>query len=191
MAYTITETQAAELLKIADAIVGPYVKKGFIQPSQKDDYIQELMLVLVKTQDTDVIPPGVSLTTFATEIMKKRIFSIMRKYKAKKNVLNSAISLNQLQKNEDGEDEELIDQLSSEGLFCSPIVALQNESMNELKLDMAFFLETLEPLEREICKMRMHAPIRAIAAELNMRYTQVYRILKGIHKKLLIQKLRD
>ena len=60
MAYTITEAQATELLKIADALVGKKISKGMISESDRKDYIQELMLIMVQHQDDWTVPEGVS-----------------------------------------------------------------------------------------------------------------------------------
>ena len=99
MAYTITEAQATELLKIADALVGKKISKGMISESDRKDYIQELMLIMVQHQDDWTVPEGVSFEAYANTVMEKRLINIWEKFHPKKDIMQNAVSLNEILKN--------------------------------------------------------------------------------------------
>ena len=91
MAYGITEAQAVELLKIGDALVGKQVKSGYIAESDRDDYIQDLMLIMVSHQSDWDVPEGVKFEAFANTIMRNRLISLWReRHPTKGNQLRNA-----------------------------------------------------------------------------------------------------
>ena len=155
MAYTITEVQAVELLKIADALVGKQIKTGFISKSDRDDYIQELMLLMIRHQSDWNVPEGITFEGFANTVMKKRLISIWRRRHSRRDALNNAESLNTTFCNDDGEEEEFINLVTDSGQIFSDSSMILDAKRLALIWDVRIFLNTLSERERYFCKLLM------------------------------------
>jgi len=156
MAYSITEAQAVELLKIAGALVGKQVKSGYIAESDRDDYTQELMLIMVSHQSDWNVPMGVKFEAFANTVMRKRLISVWRGRHKMGNLLRNAESLNATFCNDDGEEEEFINLVTDSGQFFSDSSMSLNAKRLALIWDVRIFLNTLPERERYFCKLLIH-----------------------------------
>ena len=187
MAYKIEESQAAELLKIADTIVSKQIKKGLITESERDDYIQELMLIMVQHQDDWIIPENVRFESYANTVMEKRIFSIYRKRHPQKDVLHDALSLNNTFCNEDGNEEEFINRLSENGII-SPIYEF-NSILNksELIANIRLFFTTLSDDERELCDILMYHNKAEASRILGKHKHTIWRMINRIREKMMTE----
>lgn len=185
MAYTITDARAIVLKRIANAVVGPQVKNGFIKEREKTDYVQELLLIMVNHQEDWTIPEKVCFETFATMVMKKRFISLWRTFHSEKDVLLNATSLNLIQKDEDGEDEELLDEVAEDGSIDNPSVVFKMERKRQLQLDVADFLKTLSEDDRKLCELLMEHGLRGTAAILGKHKYIISRRITRIRKLML------
>ena len=184
MAYTITEAQAVELLKIADALVGKQVKSGYIAESDRDDYIQDLMLIMVRHQSDWNVPEGVKFEAFADTVMRKRLISIWRHRHNRRDALNHTESLNTTFSNDDGEEEEFINLVTESGEFFSNSSVTLNASRQALIWDVRVFLNTLTEKERHFCKLLMCYGISDTKRILNVHRMVFLRMINRIRKKM-------
>lgn len=185
MAYTITDTQAVTIDKIARSLVGKQVKNHFIPESDKEDYVQELLLIMIQHQDDWMIPEKVCFETFVTMVMKKRLISIWRAFHAEKEILSYASSLNVIQKDEDGEDEELVDELAENGTLDDVAFVYHEEKRRMLRLDIPEFLKTLPDDERELCELLMQHGLRKTADILRRHKFSITRMIRRIRRKMI------
>ncbi len=183
MAYTITEAQAVELLKIAEELVGKHVKTGSISESDRKDYVQELMLLMVQHQDDWTVPVGVRFESFAGTVMKKRLISIWRKAHRKYDVMNSADSLNIAFTNEFGEEDEIISLLTENG-FVYPGEAVTTGN-GKLIAEVRLFISTLPQEEQLLCKLLMYYKPTAASRIMKKNRKTIVRLIQKIQKKMI------
>lgn len=185
MAYTITEAQATELLKIAEALVCKQIKKGMIPASDHDDYIQELVLIMVQHQDDWTVPEGIDFPIYAYTVMAKRLFSIWHKRHQKKDLMADAISLNITFINEDGEKEELINCLTEYGLMLNNTETNPNGIRADLIPEVRKFIATLPEKEQELCELLMHHSKAETCRILGKKRTHIWRMMKPVRNKMV------
>ena len=185
MAYTITEAQAAELLKIADTLVGKQIKGGLIPESDRDDYIQELMLIMVEHQNDWTVPDGVRFESYANTVMEKRLISIWRKKNVQKDVLNNALSLNATFIDEDEKEEEFVNRLTENGMMVNDAESSINWSRGRYIAEIRLFVATLPEDERELCETLMHYNKVETARILGKHKQTIWRMMDRIRKKML------
>ena len=185
MAYTITEAQAAELLKIADTLVGKQIKGGLIPESDRDDYIQELMLIMVEHQNDWTVPDGVRFESYANTVMEKRLISIWRKKNVQKDVLNNALSLNATFIDEDEKEEEFVNRLTEDGMMANDAESSINWSRGRYIAEIRLFVATLPEDERELCETLMHYNKVETARILGKHKQTIWRMMDRIRKKML------
>ncbi len=185
MAYIITDTQAATMRRIAMSLVGQEIKKHFIPEADKMDYVQELLKIMVQHQNDWSVPEKVCFETFVVMVMKKRLISIWREKHAEKEILSEATSLNTIQKDEDGFDEELQDQLAENGTFDDFSFVFHEERKRMLRLDIPEFLRTLPDDERELCNLLMQYGLRRTALILKRHKYSLTRKIHRIRNKMI------
>lgn len=185
MAYTITEAQATELLKIADALVGKKISKGMISESDRKDYIQELMLIMVQHQNDWTVPEGVSFEAYANTVMEKRLINIWEKFHPKKDIMQNAVSLNEILKNDEGEEEEFISRLTEDGMMVNDAEISANWARGRLIAEVRLFVATLPDEERELCEILMYHNKVETARILGKHKQSVWRIMGRIREKML------
>lgn len=185
MAYTITEAQAAELLKIADTLVGKQVKSGLISNSDRDDYIQELMLIMVQHQDDWTVPEGVRFEAYANTVMEKRLISIWRKKNVQKDVLHNALSLNATFIDDDEKEEEFVNRLTENGMMANDAESSINWSRGRYIAEIRLFVSTLPEDERELCETLMCYNKVETARILGKHKQTIWRMMDRIRKKML------
>ena len=185
MAYTITEAQATELLKIADVLVGKQVKNGLIPESDRKDYIQELMLIMVQHQADWTVPAGVRFESYANTVMEKRLINIWKKNHLQKDILHGAVSLNATYINSDGEEEEFINNLSENGIMLSDTDISTSCSHGRLIAEIRLFVATLPAEEQKLCELLMHEPINNnIPQMMGIHRQTVWRMIHRIRRKM-------
>lgn len=184
MAYTITEAQAAELLKIADNLVGKQVKNGLIQESDRKDYIQELMLIMVQHQDDWTVPEGVRLESYANTVMEKRLFNIWRKKHPKKDVMNDAISLNNTFLDADGEEDEFINLVTENGVMNTDTEISTSWSRDRLIAEVRLFVATLPQDDQTLCELLMYHSVTETAGILGKSRLFIWRKIYRIRDKM-------
>ena len=185
MAYTITEAQAAELLKIADALVGKKISKGMISESDRKDYIQELMLIMVQHQDVWTVPEGVRFESYANTVMEKRLINIWKKNHLQKDVLHDAVSLNATYSNCDGEEEEFINNLTENGMMHTDAEISSSWSQGRLIAEIRLFVATLPIEEQKLCEILMNEPLNSdIASLIGVHRQTVWRMMHRIRRKM-------
>ncbi len=186
MAYGITEAQAVTLLKIADALVGKQVKSGYIAESDRDDYIQDLMLIIVSHQSDWDVPEGVKFEAFANTIMRNRLISLWReRHPTKGNQLRNAESLNAAFCNDDGEEEEFINLVTSAGTIFSESGLCAAENREHTGKKIRFFVGTLPEKQRALCHLIMQHDLAEISAILGRNRSTIWRLMNSIRKKML------
>ena len=185
MAYTITEAQAATLLRIADALVGKQIKCGLISESDRNDYIQELMLIMVQHQNDWTVPDGVCFEAYANTVMEKRLINIWKKNHLQKDVLHDAVSLNATFSNDDGEEEEFINRLTENGMLNTNAEISANWSKGRLIAEVRLFVATLPEEERKLCEILMHESVWNNVAKIMGKHRHiVWRMIQRIRKKM-------
>ncbi|MPM23828.1 hypothetical protein SDC9_70305 [bioreactor metagenome] len=185
MAYTITDAQAVVIDRIARSLVGKQVKNHFIPESDKEDYVQELLLIMVQHQVDWNVPEKVCFETFVTMVMKKRLISIWREFHAEKEILSYASSLNIIQRDEDGQDEELVDELAENGTLDDASLVFHEEKQRMLRHDIPAFLKTLPDDEREVCELLMQYGLRRTANIMGKHKFTITRKIHRIRRKMI------
>lgn len=185
MAYTITEEQAKALLKIAKGVVGTRIKSGLISESDRDDYIQELLLIMVQHQNNWTVPAGVAFESYAYTVMEKRIISVWRKRNGQKNILNDTLSLNATFTDEDGAEEEFISRLTENGMMADNSESTLNWNRGRLFAEIRLFVATLPEAERELCELLMHYNKAETARILSKHKQTIARMINRIREKML------
>lgn len=185
MAYTITEVQAATLLKIADALVGKQVQKGLIHESDRKDYIQELMLIMVQHQDDWTVPEDVSFEAYANTVMEKRLISVWRKKNAVKDVMSKACSLNTTFQLDSGEEDEYITLVTEIDQMAYKKDIFQSCSRRRLFAEIRLFVETLPEEERELCEALMYNTKAETCRILCKGRPSIWRMIKRIRTKMI------
>ena len=185
MAYTITEAQAATLLKIADALVGKQIKSGLIPESDRDDYIQELMLIMVKHQDDWTVPAGVSFEAYANTVMEKRIISVWREKNPIKDVMTQACSLNTTFQLDSGEEEEYITLVTEIDQRINEGNNIHSWLRRELFAEIRLFVATLPKEEQELCETLMYNTKAETCRILGKGRPSIWRMLKRIRAKMI------
>ncbi len=185
MAYSITEPQGAELLNIAETIVGKHVKTGFIVDSDRKDYAQELMLIMVQHQSDWVIPDGVRFEAFANTVMKKRLFSIWRKRHSNKDVMMNTVSLNTVCRNDSGEEEEIINLLSENGAINNDADISACGKKDEYLEDLRLFVAALPDNERRLCELLMYHNKSKCSLMMKKHKQIIWRMIARIRKKMI------
>ncbi len=185
MAYTITEAQAVELLKIADALVGKRVKSGYIADSDRDDYIQDLMLIMVRHQSDWDIPEGVKFEAFADTVMKKRLISVWRERHGKRDLFRDMESLNAEFCNDCGETEEFINLVTDAGAIFSESEFYAAENREHMRQKIRLFVETLPEKQRNLCHLIMRHDLSEISDILDRNRSTIWRLMGSIRKKML------
>ena len=186
MAYTITEAQAAKLLYFAEAIVGKQIQNGMISLNDRDDYVQELVLIMVKHQDEWNVPEGVDLEVYAYTVMEKRFWNIWHKNNSVKDVMNETVSLYNTFVNENGEEEEFISRLTEYGMMCDFSGIRDFIVQSNLHSEIHSFLLTLPSDERELCEILMWCDnISEISRILNKHRQTIQRMIERIRNKMV------
>ena len=185
MAYGITEAQAVTLLKIADALVGKQVKSGYIAESDRDDYIQDLMLIMVSHQSDWDVPEGVEFEAFANTVMRNRLISLWRGRHRKKHLLHDAESLNAEFGNDCGETEEFISLVTSAGTIFSESEFYAVENREHMCQKIRSFVETLPEKQRGLCNLFMQHDLAEISAILGRNRSTIWRLMTWIRRKML------
>lgn len=186
MGYKITEAQAAELLKIAEALVGKQIQRGLIAESDRNDYIQELMLVMVQHQDDWTVPTGVRFESYAHTVMEKRLLNIWEKFHPKRDIMKDALSLNATFVNTDGEEEEYINMLTENGMMVSETESSSNWTRGRQLAEIRLFVETLPEDEQELCETLMYCNKVESARVLGKHKQSVWRMMDRIREKMLV-----
>ena len=181
MSYIITDAQAKELQSIAAVVVGKHVKTGFIPSAEHLDYIQDLLLLMVQHQDDWNVPDGVRFEEFATQVMKRRVFSIWRSRNRKHDPLHHAESLNEEFCIDDSEDvEEYISLVTDAGDFFQESTVLANESRLRLGEKIRRFVNSLPKRERELCMLLMEHDVVKAAKIMNKSRWTIRRMTRDI-----------
>ena len=189
MAYTITEAQATTLLKIADALVGKKISKGMISESDRKDYIQELMLIMVQHQDDWTVPEGVSFEAYANTVMEKRLISIWRKKMAVKDVMAQACSLNTFFQLDSGEEEEYITLITEIDQRVNEGDNFRNWLRRKLFAEIRLFVANLPKEEQELCEALMYDTKAEVCRILGKGRPSVWRMIKRIRTKMIAEGL--
>ena len=185
MSYIITEAQAKELLKIAEGIVGRRVKKGIIPPSDRKDYIQELMLLMVQHQDDWNIPPGVRFEAFAATVMKKRVVSIWRHCHRIMDPLRDAESLDvDFVMEGTKKTDQFINLVTTDGDFFFATRVRPNKSRRLLVQRIRSFVSMLPEDERRLCELLMEHRLAEATRILKKSRWTIWRMTKSIRKKM-------
>lgn len=191
MAYTITDADAQELITIATALVGVQVQKGLIVPAEKEDYVQELLLSMVKAQDFLIIPEGKTLGEFAMVVMGRDLIDLWRANHAQCFVPAHSFSLNEKFEDEDGAPQELIENVSGKEGFSDAQSIIDAEKRRLRILDVRNFLKTRPPDELELCTLLMSRSHREIGQLIGRDKVVVARRIEKIRVKMIAAGLSE
>lgn len=184
MAHVITDPEALSLMKMAKHLVGQQIKTGLIKEDDGDDYVQELLLNIVKKQDSLEIPADSTFETFAYLIMKRHLIDVWRRNLLQFPAPGSCTSMQTLVKNSDGETMEFGNLLT--GDEADPECDQAKERRLNLKFDVRIFLSTLSDNDREFCETIMLCGVqRAVAAARNRSRSVIRRKMLSIRKKMI------
>ena len=184
MTHIITDPEALSLMKMAKHLVGQQIKTGLIKEEDVDDYVQELLLDVVKKQDSIKIPADSNFETFAYLIMKRHLIDVWRTNHPQFPASGSFTSMHILVKNSDGETTEFGNLLTGDEV--DPECDQAKERRLLLKFDVRVFLQTLPEDERQFCEdLMMGKAQRDIAAERNKSRITIRRKILAIRKKMI------
>ena len=186
MAYTITEAQAVELFKIAEAIVGKQIQSGMVSENDRDDYIQELILLMVQHQDEWTVPEGIRFESYANTVMEKRFWNLWRKNNITKDALTKAESLNETFVNDSGEEEEFIARLTECGILSNDAEISEYWSHTRLVSEIRLFILTLPKEERVLCKILLYHNKAEACRILGKHRQSLSRMVECIRTKMLL-----
>lgn len=184
MAHIITDLEALSLMKMAKHLVGQQIKTGLIKEDDGDDYVQELLLDVVKKQNSMEPPSDSRFETFAYLVMKRHLIDIWRKNHPQFPTPGSFTSMHMLVKNSDGETTEFGNLLT--GDEADPECDQAKERRLLLKFDVCAFLDSLPEDERLFCEALLMGRVqRDIAAERNRSRITIRRKILAIRKKMI------
>lgn len=185
--YDGIDPYAANLIRYkAYQLVG---KAGFTQ-ADRPDLEQELMLDLLKRMDK-FNPAKAKKSTFIARVIEHHVSTILDARYARCRDWRMCSSLNEQMGSHDGETDEYIDQINTEGELGCNDANTTGWLAEELRLDVRRVVASLPADLQDLCARLCHSNIREISRETGIHHSKLYEDLYVIQDAFRRAKLKN